>query len=448
MSFIEAVAAIVVQTAYRRYMAAKDVEELWAQRYTAAAVSARSPTAVEHGRSQSAVESELARRAEEEEYTRVAAEYERAQGVENEFVESANSLKHSQPQASVQQRGASFDQEGTNEFESLAFRMCVLATVRIQSAFRGFWVRDCLSVDHYCATVIQKAFRRFRLRNNFHYDMYRIVIVQSVWRGSIVRGKVSSNKLASIVCIQAAFRGFRIRRALFQMRQRVWQVDRARRAQRVVAATRIQGRWRSFIAETYFIRTLVDILIAQTIVRRWLAKRRLVSLRKAAAKREATKQQPQQVQASQQVYLRHNQHQPVQESLPVYASHLNDVSFEDEPGQIVSSAVKVSTRANDNEPCSAYAVSTNEASCLRAVNVPECRAHAFDESMPMEEKKMEMVDQLHQSTAPSAADSSASAQRVETAQVEIDESPGSATDLLSMWKQREKKNAYVIGSKR
>jgi hypothetical protein len=49
---------------------------------------------------------------------------------------------------------------------------------------------------------------------------------------------------------------------------------------KVAAAIIIQSRWRAFVGEAHFIRKLVDVLIVQTIVRRWLAQRRMAAARK------------------------------------------------------------------------------------------------------------------------------------------------------------------------
>jgi hypothetical protein len=242
----------------------------------------------------------------------------------------------------------------SKEFEIMAQRMYVLAAIQIQSVFRGFWVRDCLDVDQYCATVIQNAFRRFRLQNNFHYDLYRIVVVQSVWRGNIARGS-AFNKLALIIAIQSAFRGFSARWKLQRRRDRMWQADRARRATRMVAAIVIQSRWRSYVCESHFIRSLVDVLIVQTVFRRWSAKRRAAMLRKAMAKMKATRMLVKQVDDAQRI--QRNQEQFRSAPRPVHGSEdtFRDVpenglnlSYE-EPGQIFSSAAQGPKKVDEDK---------------------------------------------------------------------------------------------------
>ena len=64
-----------------------------------------------------------------------------------------------------------------------------LAAMKIQAAFRGWWVRDCLSVDNYCATLIQQAVRGYLRRMQYEFDFYRIVIVQSAVRRFLAKRK-------------------------------------------------------------------------------------------------------------------------------------------------------------------------------------------------------------------------------------------------------------------
>jgi len=156
------------------------------------------------------------------------------------------------------------------QFEDMAERMYLMAAIRIQSAFRGFWVRDCISVDHYCAKVIQKTYRGYMCRYDYQWDLYRIVKVQSIWRKNIARVQ-AANLLGHAILLQAICRGFLVRKQIRDI-QPVYQIDTYE-----VAAVVIQARWRGFSAEMNFIKSLVDVLIVQTIVRRWLAIRRVTA---------------------------------------------------------------------------------------------------------------------------------------------------------------------------
>eukprot|EP00977_Amphora_coffeiformis_P005838 scaffold1225_cov164-Amphora_coffeaeformis.AAC.14 len=147
------------------------------------------------------------------------------------------------------------------------------AAVKIQSVFRGFWVRDCINVDHYCAMVIQKAFRGYLCRVNFQYDRYRIVLVQSIWRRSIARSDVA-HVLACAILLQAVTRGFLYRK------NRARGPNFAKRDHS--AALVIQCSWRRFWCESVLIRTLVDVLISQSVVRGWLARQKLKRLKSSS----------------------------------------------------------------------------------------------------------------------------------------------------------------------
>jgi hypothetical protein len=149
------------------------------------------------------------------------------------------------------------------------------AAVKIQSVFRGFWARDCLNVDHYCAMVIQKAFRGYLCRANYQYNRYRIIVVQSVWRRSIARSDVA-HVLACTILIQSLIRGYLVRQ-----RKKAASAELTARQSRSAAALTIQCSWRRYSAESYLIRQLVDVLICQSVVRGWLS-RQALRKRKAA----------------------------------------------------------------------------------------------------------------------------------------------------------------------
>ena len=71
--------------------------------------------------------------------------------------------------------------------------------------------------------------------------------------------------LASAILIQAIFRGFRVRDELYRF---------VRNGQDI-AATIIQTCWRRYDAEMNFINHLADVLIVQSIARRWLVRKKL-----------------------------------------------------------------------------------------------------------------------------------------------------------------------------
>jgi len=470
MGFIEAVAAIVVQTAYRRYIAAKSMGELRLVRYREAAEYEhlqRAPddyersqrAAAEYGRSHVAAEDErrqvpaqeraretaayeLSHAAAKHERGREAVEYKRPQVVveQNRSQEFAEN-QHSQRVAEYERTQAEAPAQKENQkFESMAYVMYELAAVQIQSSFRGFWVRDCLSVDRYCAIVIQKAFRRFRIRNHYHYDVYRIIVVQSIWRRNIVCSEVSKS-----------------------FKDQAWEADPSRLAHRATAAIRIQSRWRSYAVESVLIRTLVDVLIVQTVVRRWAA-RRHAALRRNGA----------------QPFFRQN----------TGSYRYTDKAFEDAPGQITMSSIRMPNEGgSDWAPSPDQGMTAKEWSRLhpdkglqyqaprewvtsvlseekksellpedqKVIRAKECSKEGVNEGLehrgsndwmeliPCNQKTGETLPASRSVSRTVAALVQAVPPQREPVVADIEVSDVGTSNLLSMWKQRERQNTFVVG---
>lgn len=148
------------------------------------------------------------------------------------------------------------------QFETMAVYMQDLATIQIQAAFRGWWVRDSLNVDHFCARRIQRAYRSYRTRVSFIFDVYRIIIVQSIWRGKIARDEAKQLR--------------RVR--MSQSLTPCWQSSKVRHflkekaAIEDAAAVVIQSRWRAYDAHMIYLYNLSSIMVIQSIARRWLTK--------------------------------------------------------------------------------------------------------------------------------------------------------------------------------
>lgn len=195
------------------------------------------------------------------------------------YVESliANS-KSSQRNVSKEILNTSY--ESTNS-AAYVLGLYKLAAVQIQAVFRGFWVRDCLDVDHYCSNVIQTCYRKHCYQQKYRRTLRWIIMVQSWWRRNIARD-YAANILADVIIAQAVFRGYRVRRRFQNYRERKLRVM-------AVAAIIIQSKWRAFSGEMNYIRSLVDILIVQTVVRRWLAKREVSDLRSASVRSKIVK---------------------------------------------------------------------------------------------------------------------------------------------------------------
>ena len=179
---------------------------------------------------------------------------------------------------------------------------------RIQAAFRGWLVRDTLEDKHYCATQIQKIARGYLATMRVYEDLYNITVVQSIARRRAAI-KASEDRYRSICTIQALWRGLQCRRELSYLHwsavkvQSVWRgytaklnyqfdivdiiivqsVVRRRAAMNLAkhmstdrnynAATTIQKYWRSYDCTMNYLHSVADILIAQSVVRRWIAQR-------------------------------------------------------------------------------------------------------------------------------------------------------------------------------
>ncbi len=234
--FIETVAAIVIQTAVRQFLAVLYLDSLRQTRDS----------------------------------------FEVAQRVlsieEGCIEESMNTCSRTTSSLENEQNDYSYENLIEDDLDRAAQDMYELAAIQIQSAYRGFWVRDCVDVDHYCATVLQRMYRGLRCRRDYARDIWRIVLVQSWFRRNVAR-EHAANILAYAIVIQSAVRAYIIRKSYRRYCEHKLFITHT-------AATIIQARWRSFVCEAHFIRSLVDVLIVQTVVRKWIARQKVARVRR------------------------------------------------------------------------------------------------------------------------------------------------------------------------
>jgi hypothetical protein len=179
---------------------------------------------------------------------------------------------------------------------------------RIQAAFRGWLVRDTLKDKHYCATQIQKIGRGYLATMSVYEDLYNITVIQSIARRHIAM-RAAEERYCSICKIQALWRGLQCRRELSYLHwsaikvQSAWRgytaklnyqfdivdiiicqsvirrkhalnlANSLRTEKEYTAATTIQRYWRSYDCTMNYLHSVADILIAQSVVRRWIAQR-------------------------------------------------------------------------------------------------------------------------------------------------------------------------------
>jgi hypothetical protein len=121
----------------------------------------------------------------------------------------------------------------------------MVSIIQIQSVVRTFLVRRELADKRAAATKIQTSYRSFIGRFNYQLDLLDIIIVQSIWR-----------------------------------RRKAQNLAKAKRYEREYqAAVAIQTQWRSYDCTMNYLHFLADVLIAQSAVRRWKARKNANTLR-------------------------------------------------------------------------------------------------------------------------------------------------------------------------
>ena len=280
-TFIRTIAAVVIQTAFRRYSVQWVYADMLARRKL---VRLRQQRELEHN------EMSSSRRAS---VSRVDSSIPtRAVNFDAHWKQTDKSHVATRPR-SVKESSSGYKQcmPKHESVENTAAKL-------IQAVFRGYWTRDCMSVDSYCATLIQKTWRSHQARHVYLFDLYGIVLIQSVWRRALARDQVCIRFYAMIL-LQKAARGFLARKghrdwkrrngsrsiagrvkvgarhssghgALSARRPRTRRFD----PRTVAAAIMIQKTWRQFRDERMYIQRLVDILTVQSLVRRWIEGRR------------------------------------------------------------------------------------------------------------------------------------------------------------------------------
>jgi len=248
LSFVHAVAAVVIQTTIRRFLAELVAEE---RRYAVKVI-------------QSAVFNWMNRRFSQQEQLY--------------HIDYAPMSHYSVTVPQTRTKRVMFEDEyeDVSHFAATEIQRCFrgwlardtlevddYAATTIQRVFRGWWMRETMEVDRFCATEIQRIVRGHLCRMNYIYDLYCITVAQSVCRRFLAFNK-SAVRLANVLYIQAIYRGYRVRSELSR-----YVVEGHE-----VAATLIQTQWRSYDAQMNYINTLADILIVQSVARRWLTLRR------------------------------------------------------------------------------------------------------------------------------------------------------------------------------
>jgi hypothetical protein len=163
---------------------------------------------------------------------------------------------------------------------------------RIQALVRGWKSRSTLQLKIQSATKVQSTWRMFEIRQCFQFVVVDVIICQSIVRRCLACRHVAKIKIIkeneSALSIQTAWRDFathnRIARHTAAVKIQAAFRDYSWRAytKRNCSAVTLQAIWRGFQAYTDFIFALVDIIIVQRTIRRFLAKRKVEDMRRKA----------------------------------------------------------------------------------------------------------------------------------------------------------------------
>mmetsp|Transcript_7630 Transcript_7630/g.15671 ORF Transcript_7630/g.15671 Transcript_7630/m.15671 type:complete len:1781 (+) Transcript_7630:812-6154(+) len=146
------------------------------------------------------------------------------------------------------------------------------AAIDIQRVSRGMKVRDQLLLEHCCAIEIQRRVRGFLATVHVYEAIYKITVVQSIVRRQQAIGK-ATDRMILILQLQSLVRGFLERRRMFWLHY---------------AASVIQATWRGAHDRLNYRLDVLDIVIAQSAVRRKLARVEADKRRAARDNKSAT----------------------------------------------------------------------------------------------------------------------------------------------------------------
>jgi abnormal spindle-like microcephaly-associated protein len=173
------------------------------------------------------------------------------------------------------------------------------AAIAIQSVFRAGRARSSLREKHRSTILLQTAFRRHLAVRSFAAMRLHVTIVQTVARRRHATLHCAKRR-ASILTIQVAFRRRRacelVRRLKKERKEKISRNQAALKVQSCARrflvrytmsvlhrrATLVQAAFRAHFARRCYEMDVMDIRLAQSVVRRWLACKSLLLQRQAA----------------------------------------------------------------------------------------------------------------------------------------------------------------------
>ena len=152
------------------------------------------------------------------------------------------------------------------------YSSCKLIAFKLQACYRGYITREkaiTLHAKTFTATRLQACHRGSATRRALVHERCCVTKIQAVWRG-YWRTMLYSDALDSAVLIQSIAR-MRCHRKMFLFVQNARLALEAQRTAETeeAAALILQTFWRGSTCRAKFCDTVIDVVIVQSIVRRW-----------------------------------------------------------------------------------------------------------------------------------------------------------------------------------
>lgn len=170
------------------------------------------------------------------------------------------------------------------------FSSCKFVARQIQACYRGRVARGQAFVLHaqrFAATQLQACYRGSKARTMLRYEDYCATKIQATWRG-YGDYLIYVDAVESAVLIQSVARMWRRRKMFLFVQKAARQLELQMQAAREEAASvKIQTFLRGSSCRMSFCNTVIDIVIVQSVIRRWSAGRVVNEMQ--ARRRAATK---------------------------------------------------------------------------------------------------------------------------------------------------------------
>ncbi|KAL7482502.1 hypothetical protein ACHAW6_008184 [Cyclotella cf. meneghiniana] len=149
---------------------------------------------------------------------------------------------------------------------------CKFIALHMQACYRGYIARKemvCLHASTYVATRMQACYRGSVVRSELRYKHYCVTRIQAVWRGYwsyLSFGDI----LNSAILLQSVARMRPHRKMfLFVQNARIALEASIQAAKEEEAAIKIQTFWRTSVCRLEYCNLVIDVVIVQSVVRRW-----------------------------------------------------------------------------------------------------------------------------------------------------------------------------------